>query len=270
MLLSTNLADLGSSLRNIKLASSSVKSKGVESVRSQVVNLTEAYPAVAKEGSLTHDHFVRAVVAEFWRTYDDKAGRETDDERGAGASAASSAEQDKESFESVDASHPISQESKRLQLEEELGQWDWAFGQCPEFSLVLSLHSDTTDKDVARVLRDRGGLEAARISLTCRHGLVEETDVLQMDVVEGFSVGGEEARDFWTHFFSSLKGKRYDALTERPRLAKAASLGEKDVAGIENEAEEKGLQETREIVADVIEEDEDLRDAAARWLRQSL
>lgn len=270
MLLSTNLADLGSSLRNTKLASSSVKSKGVESVRSQVVNLTEAYPAVAKEGSLTHDHFVRAVVAEFWRTYDEKAGREIDSEGGAGASAASSAEQGKGNFQSIDVSHPISQESKRLQLEEELGQWDWAFGQCPEFSLELSLQSGRTDKGVARVLRDRGGLKKAKVSLTCRHGLVEETEVLQMDVVEGFSVGGEEARDFWTHFFSSLKGKRYDALTERPRLAKAASQGENAVAGNGSEAEEKGLQETREIVADVIEEDEELRDAAARWLRQSL
>lgn len=269
MLLSTNLADLGSSLRNTKLASSSVKSKGVESVRSHVVNLTEAYPAVAKEGSLTHDHFVRAVVAEFWRTYDDKAGREVEEE-GVGASAPSSTTQSQPTWEDIDASHPISQESKRLQLEQELGQWDWAFGQCPEFSLELSLRAGSTDKQVAGVLRERGGLTAAKISLTCRHGLVEETEVLQLEVVEGISVGGEDARDFWTHFFSALKGTRYDALTERPRLARASSREENTAERYLGEAEEQGLQETRGILADLIEEDEELRDAAAHWLRQSL
>ncbi|PWN19158.1 hypothetical protein BCV69DRAFT_284316 [Microstroma glucosiphilum] len=269
MLLSTNLADLGSSLRNTKLASSSVKSKGVESVRSQVVNLTDAYPSVASEGSLTHDHFVRAVVAEFWRTYDDKAGREIEDE-GAESSASAPGRGNQIMWEAIDASHPISQESKRLQLEEELGQWDWAFGQCPEFSLELSLRAGTTDEQIARILRERGGLTAARISLTCRHGLVEEIEVLQLEVSEGVSVGGEDARDFWTHFFSALKSKRYDALTERPRLARAASQGQNAVEEDVHEAQEEGLEETRKIVADVIEEDDELRDAAARWLRQSL
>ena len=174
-------------------------SKGVESVKSGVVNLSDAYPAIAKQGLLQHDLFTGAVVDEFWRTYSDIGRDDEDSEKMEIATR----------FESVNEDHRLAQEEARVRLQREIGTWDWIFGQCPEFETEFD--ASDASKDVQRRLGEVG-LGDARVWLRCKNGIVEEVHV-------------ESTEQQWEDMImSSLKGKRYDGFTDRPPLPASADV----------------------------------------------
>ncbi|PWN49590.1 Lipoyltransferase and lipoate-protein ligase, partial [Violaceomyces palustris] len=124
MLLNASLTSLGSCLRNTR--GERLITKGVASVPSPVVNLTQAFPSRSRH--LTHESFVHAVIAEFHRTY---------------APTESSAPTDLVDFREVDHETSLGDEalnSGRWKLGlgyEELKSWEWTFGQTPEFNHTI-------------------------------------------------------------------------------------------------------------------------------------
>lgn len=195
-LLNADLSALGSSLRNSK--SSRMISKGVESVKSGVVNLSAAYPAIAQQGLLEHDRFTRAVVDEFWRTYSQIGRDDEDSEKMQVASR----------FETVDEDHALAHEEARVRLQSEIGKWDWIFGQCPEFETEFD--ASDASQDVQRRLSDVG-LEDAKVWLRCKNGIIEEAHV--------------ESSEHWEEIImTGLRGKRYDAFTDSPPLPPSADV----------------------------------------------
>lgn len=212
-LLNADLNALGSSLRNSK--SSRMISKGVESVKSGVVNLSDAYPAIAKHGLLQHDLFTRAVVDEFWRTYSDIGRDDEDSEKMEIATR----------FESVNEDHRLAQEEARVRLQRDIGTWDWIFGQCPEFETEFDA-SDASE-DVQRRLGEVG-LGDAKVWLRCKNGIVEEVHV-------------ESTEQTWEDMImGSLKGKRYDGFTDRPPLPASADV---EMVGGDIECENEKMRE---------------------------
>lgn len=224
-LLDADLSALGSALRNTK--SSKMVSKGVESVKSGVVNLCDAYPEVASKGLLHHDAFTRAVIEEFWRTYS-QIGRDEEDSQQAQISR---------QFTSIDESHQIAQEEKRVNLQKEIGQWDWIFGQCPEFETEFDLSG--ASQAVRQNLHD-AGLAGARVWLRCRNGLIEEVEIRAADVTTDASVSHNSLREA----LASIKGQRYDQFTDIPPLPSTADVRKAqkpDVAGLALEVHKSAL-----------------------------
>lgn len=212
MLLSSDLSLLGSSLRS-SAKSQGIVSKGVDSVRSKVTNLSDAYPSAAKEGLLTHDSFVKAVVREFWRTYS-HAGREG----GPVTSAVGAGQEEADAVPlaiEVDEKYALAQESKRVKLEEELGAWDWIFGQCPEFEVDISTdRASTTIKDS---LFDDAALDQAQVWLRVKNGVIQDVEIKSF-------TGDESCKER----LQGLKGTRYDDWTDRPPLPVGAEVREEE------------------------------------------
>ncbi|CAO1623779.1 unnamed protein product [Sympodiomycopsis kandeliae] len=201
-LLSADLASLGSALRNQK--SSKMVSKGVESVKSGVVNLADAYPDVAVRGLLSHDSFTKAVVGEFWRTYS-RFGRDEEE---------SEQHQIDGQFQEVDESHPLAQEAKRTELQAEIGKWEWIFGQCPEFEVDFEVRN--ASNDIKSALASEG-LEDAHVWLRCKSGILEDVQLRSITVSEY-----PASQRKWEEVLRSLIGTKYDSLTDRPPLPASA------------------------------------------------
>lgn len=214
MLLSSDLSALGSSLRNTK--SALMTSKGVESVKSPVVNLSQAFPQLAQTGQLSHQSFTKAVITEFCKTYDAEVGREESEESQAAIN-----------WTEIDASHAIAQEQKRMELEQELGGWDWVFGQCPEFETTISLD----DFSGAEQLREIG-LQHAQIWLRSKNGIILDVEAKALEAA------GEE--DQWLALLQMLRGERYDLFTDRPPLLSETQVARESIEG--TEAHNAGVQ----------------------------
>lgn len=105
MLISSQLSTLGETLR---VSKESMITRGVASVRSPVKNLQEFSPAV------THDDFVRAMVQAFRQEYHVE-----------------------EPVQYVQAEDAIDTPYIRDGMVE-MPEWDWAFGQTPEFTYSIT------------------------------------------------------------------------------------------------------------------------------------
>ncbi|CAO1616321.1 unnamed protein product [Parajaminaea phylloscopi] len=230
MLLDSDLSALGSSLRNVRNAA--MVSKGVESVKSPVTNLSTAYPDAAAKGLLSHERFAQAVVREFWKTYDASAGRDE---------AASLAESLPCTY--IDETHPIALQPARQDLERDIGSWDWIFGQCPEFETVVAL--DAAQGSSAARLQQLG-LNKATIWLRARNGLVVDAELKD-------DSGVSAQVDIWRPLIRGLVGQRWDALTDRPPLPTGVDIA---ASGLEAQGDASGASE-RKI-------------ALLRWLREAL
>lgn len=242
MLLSSNLADLGSSLRNTK--AEQMVSKGVESVRSSVINLSEAYPSVASRGLLAHDAFTSAVINEFWKTYS-HLGRddlEASDALDGGGSQAHRI--------NVTETFPLAQEEKRVKLEQELGTWDWVFGQCPEFETELDMGAASQATQEALLA---AGLKEARVWLRCKGGVIEQVEV------RALGVSAEVEADALEGMFREMQQQRYDAFTDRPPLPAGA-----ESAGADEDAR------LRDVPRILDQASSSQATAIAAWLREAM
>ncbi|KAB5596281.1 Lipoate-protein ligase A [Ceratobasidium theobromae] len=140
MLISAELGSLGMLLRNTK---TSLLTKGVESVRSPVANLVTFSPNV------THEMFVDAVVQAFQAKY------------------------------YPDESIPFSETTRCIPAEVEAGakelrDWDWRFGQTPEFTHDMNNTFPWGD---------------VRAHITAKRGLITESLITGLDIPDNALVG---------------------------------------------------------------------------------
>ncbi|KAL7413024.1 hypothetical protein BDY24DRAFT_71388 [Mrakia frigida] len=132
MLISAQLAQLGSSLRSLREFATN---KGTASVPSPVQNISTHHPHV------NHESFVAAVVEEFTRVYGDggKGSREVEEGK-------------------------LWEEKEEVEREAaELKSWDWAYGQTPEFSVELK-EEFSFGKINATITSKHGLITAASLS----------------------------------------------------------------------------------------------------------
>lgn len=233
MLLSSNLSALGSTLRNVR--SAAIISKGVESVKSPVTNLCEAFPDAAASCSLTHENFAEAVIREFWRTYGAQSARDE-----------TTASQEGIGWTEIGESHAIAQEAKRVELERGIGTWDWIFGQCPEFETTVSL-SDFAEAEGLRQL----SLTEASLWIRAKDGIVIDAEARSIN-----ALGAEEE---WRSVFRGLIGRRYDQLTDRPPLPSKVEM-----------SKESKPTEQIAISVDRVGSGDAKHAALLRWLRKAL
>ncbi|PWN26153.1 hypothetical protein BDZ90DRAFT_233298 [Jaminaea rosea] len=236
MLLSSDLSALGSSLRNVK--TNAMKSKGVESVKSPVVNLSAAYPSAAKQGRLDHEKFTRAVVREFWNTYDAESGR--DEARGG-----SVLEELGRGWVDVHEDLPLAKEPERVKLEKLLGEWDWIYASCPEFEVVIQAREY---KGKGR-LRELGLGEGAALKVHCKNGIVLNAEM----------EGGDG--DEWEQVVKGIVGQRYDTFAECPPMPGGSACAREEVSG--------DARRRRAIEA-LGEHDQQIKTALVEWLHEAL
>lgn len=177
MLLSSNLADLGSALRPSR---STMDSKGVASVPSPVVNLSQAFPS--RRASLTHDAFCQAVLAEFQRTY----GR---------AEVCDGISEENYADVLMDEKQDV------LKGWQEMDSWDWIWGQTPEFTHRIRCEGMLLGGDL-------GSLPSFEIDLHVKHGIVQEARVRTDDL--------HAQDDDLVSFVARLGSARYDVLANAP------------------------------------------------------
>lgn len=123
MLLDSDLGRLQGSLRPTR--GDAMRSKGVESVSSPVVNLCEAFES--RRAHLTHESYVESLVGEFARTYAAAAGVQAKEQEPA------------IHVVRVHEEDEIGRQGKLRQGWEELKSWEWMWGQTPEFHHSIGL-----------------------------------------------------------------------------------------------------------------------------------
>lgn len=188
MLLSASLGSLGSSLRNDR--GELLVTKGVASVPAPVANLTDAFPD--RKAMLSHDVFVRAVVAEFYRTYEDPK------------SDKAAVEVDESSLDRPELNQG------RWQLKEnfdELQSWTWVFGQTPEFTHRVSMH-DASELDSSQ--SQSQGWGPFSVEIHSKEGIV-----LDAKLVDARFDNGSVEREV-RGLIQSLQRRRYDELALPP------------------------------------------------------
>lgn len=237
MLLSSNLSALGSSLRNEK--SSAMLTKGVDSVRSPVVNLCDAYRQVAAKGLLTHEAFTKAVLAEFWQTYDADSGR---------GERLVDTEARQPYWHDIDETHELAQNDKRVQLEQELGQWQWLFGQCPEFETEFDLNKYSMASKLHAF-----GLQEAKVWLRSKNGILTE--------VRMTCIKAQSEPDRWERIVRSLEGKRFDDLTARPPVPQTAAM---------LRAADDGRNQILATLCEAADNDREVASWMMKWFREAL
>ncbi|KAI5451873.1 hypothetical protein NCC49_001175 [Naganishia albida] len=119
MLVSSDLKNLGRYLRS---KTPQISTRGIDSVRSPVTNLTSA-------SSTTHESFIRSVARSFLHTF------HTGDLSGAFGKDAPVDVEQVEQGAVLDAG-----DDRAVKIRagmEEMKTWDWTYGQTPEFNIIL-------------------------------------------------------------------------------------------------------------------------------------
>ncbi|KAL0250278.1 hypothetical protein I308_102451 [Cryptococcus tetragattii IND107] len=171
MLISSSLAELGKSLRS---SSPKMETKGIASYRSPVTTLNHYLPP-GRSKHLHHDDFVRAVTAEFAKTY---AG-------------------EGKSMTTCEVTESMVKEQKIWDGYEELKSWEWQYGQTPEFTNELEGNFSFGDLS---------------ISIAARHALITSMGI---HLTPPLHVSTEERSIKQAYLDSlalSLVGRRYESL----------------------------------------------------------
>jgi hypothetical protein len=210
MLLSSDLSSLGSALRNER--GESLSTKGIASVRAQVVNLQEAFPE--RKEWLVHDTFCRAVVQEFMQTYGGKwweaeyVGQEM-----------------------------LEREAKLKSGYEEITSWEWTYGSTPEFTHKLTTRrqpGSSPTQQMTRFGESKQGQTAANqkgplfstprssntfswgdfdLEINSRQGIIQSCHLTSVALS---SRSDGEAEATLKALVSSMEGQRYDDYASRP------------------------------------------------------
>ncbi len=190
MLLSSDLASLGASLRNER--GDHLSTKGIASVRASVVNLQEAFPS--RREALNHDDFCKAVVSEFLRTY--------------GPSEDAEAVEEAEPRIQYVGEEWLDSEPQLRKGYEELISWDWTYAQTPEFTHHLS----TARNAVSGMPFEWGDFE---LTLQARQGIIQSAELSNVQANSG-AEGTEHLRHALQELVDSMQGQRYDDFALRP------------------------------------------------------
>nr|KIR50581.1 lipoate-protein ligase A [Cryptococcus bacillisporus CA1280] len=171
MLISSSLAELGKSLRS---SSPKMETKGIASYRSPVTTLNHYLPP-GRSKHLHHDDFVRAVTAEFTKTY---AGEE-------------------KSMTTCEVTESMVKEQKIWDGYEELKSWEWQYGQTPEFTNELEGNFSFGDLS---------------ISIAARHALITSMGIHLTPPLHVSTDERSIKQAYLDSLALSLVGKRYESL----------------------------------------------------------
>ncbi|OCF35398.1 lipoate-protein ligase A [Kwoniella heveanensis BCC8398] len=178
MLISSSLTELGKSLKS---SSPNMETKGIPSHRSAVTTLNHHLPSSAKQ--IHHDHFVKAVTAQFEKIYSDPS-------KGAGSGSG-------KKMETREVHPDWVKDEKVWKSVKELKSWEWQYGQTPEFSNQLQ-------GDFAF-----GSISA---SLTARHALITSLTLHLTPPVHGNTDETASKQEYLDCLALSLIGCRYETL----------------------------------------------------------
>jgi len=148
MLISAKLSTLGSVLHSNK---DTMITKGVASVRSPVRNLQDF------SSDVTHERFVEAMIESFREEY--------------GVS---------EEAEYVDKSEELLQIPYICNGMSELTQWEWGFGQTPEFTYTLHRAFDWGEVK-ADIKAKHGVILSCNIETSASHAVLDPAELAELD-----------------------------------------------------------------------------------------